>query len=82
VNDLIYGSVGSTTTIDLSQYVALAGNVDNLLNAISGVMMHGQMSTDMRSTLESTLTPITDPTQRTQEAFYLIGSSSQYQVQH
>jgi uncharacterized protein (DUF1800 family) len=82
VNDLIYGSVGSTTTIDLSQYVALAGNVDNLLDAISGVMMHGQMSTDMRSTLESTLTAITDPTQRTQEAFYLIGSSSQYQVQH
>jgi uncharacterized protein (DUF1800 family) len=82
VNDLIYGSVGSTTTIDLSQYVALAGDVNNLLDAASAVMMHGQMSTDMRSTLVSTLTGITDPTQRTKAAFYLIGSSSQYQVQH
>jgi hypothetical protein len=82
VNDLIYGNVGPTTTIDLSEYVALAPDVNNLLGAISGVMMHGQMSSDMQSTLVTTLSGITDNTQRTQAAFYLIGSSSQYQVQH
>lgn len=82
VNDLIYGSVGSTTTIDLSQYVSLASDVNKLLDSISGVMMHGQMSDDMRTTLVSTLTGITGNTQRTQAAFYLIGGSSQYQVQH
>jgi uncharacterized protein (DUF1800 family) len=82
VNDLIYGNVGSTTTIDLSQYIALAGDVNKLLDAASAVMMHGQMSTDMRSTLVTTLSGISDTKQRTRAAFYLIGSSSQYQVQH
>jgi hypothetical protein len=82
VNDLIYGSVGSTTKIDLSQYVGLAADVNKLLDAISAVMMHGQMSADMRGTLVQTLSGITDSTQRTKAAFYLIGSSSQYQVQH
>jgi uncharacterized protein (DUF1800 family) len=82
VNDLIYGNVGSTTTLDLSQYIALAGDVNKLLDSVSAVMMHGQMSTDMRSTLVTTLTGITDTKQRTRAAFYLIGSSSQYQVQH
>jgi uncharacterized protein (DUF1800 family) len=82
VNDLIYGNVGSTTKIDLSQYISLAGDVNKLLDSVSAVMMHGQMSTDMRSTLVTTLTGITDTKQRTRAAFYLIGSSSQYQVQH
>jgi uncharacterized protein (DUF1800 family) len=82
VNDLIYGSVGSTTKIDLSQYVALAPDVNKLLDAISAVMLHGQMSDDMHNTLVSTLTAITDSKERTKAAFYLMGSSSQYQVQH
>ena len=58
VNDLVYGNVGPTTTIDLSQYVALAPDVNNLLGAISAVMMHGQMSSDMQSTLVTTLSGI------------------------
>jgi uncharacterized protein (DUF1800 family) len=82
VNDLIYGSVGSNTKIDLSQYVALAPDVNKLLDAVSAVMMHSQMSADMRSTLVTALGGISDNTQRTKAAFYLIGSSSQYQVQH
>ncbi len=82
VNDLVYGSVGSTTKIDLSQYAALAPDVNKLVDGISSVMMHGQMSDDMRSTLVNTLSGITDNNQRAQAAFYLIGSSSQYQVQH
>jgi uncharacterized protein (DUF1800 family) len=82
VNDLIYGNVGSTTKTDLSQYVALAPDVNKLLDAVGAVMMHGQMSSDMRATLVTALTGITDNTQRAKAAFYLIGSSSQYQVQH
>ncbi|MBV9573605.1 MAG: DUF1800 family protein [Acidobacteriales bacterium] len=82
VNDLIYGNVGPNTKIYLSQYVALAGDVNKLLDSISAVMLHGQMASDMRATLVTALTGITDPTERTQAAFYLIGGSSQYQVQH
>jgi hypothetical protein len=53
-----------------------------LVNTIASVMLHSQMSTDMRTSLISTVSAISDPTKRTQAALYLIGSSSQFQIQH
>lgn len=82
VNTLVYGSVSGTTTVDLSGYVPLAANPDQLVTAVAAVMLHGQMSDNMRSTLVSTLSGIPDNTRRTKAAFYLIGSSSQFQVEH
>jgi uncharacterized protein (DUF1800 family) len=82
VNTLVYGSVSGTTTVDLSGYVPLAANPDQLVTAVAAVMMHGQVSDNMRSTLVTTLTAIPDNTRRTKAAFYLIGSSSQFQVEH
>jgi len=46
------------------------------------VMLHGQVSDSMRATLVTTLSGISDNTRRAKAAFYLIGSSSQFQVQH
>jgi uncharacterized protein (DUF1800 family) len=82
VNDLVYGTVGATTSIDLASYVALAPDATKLLDALSSVMLHGAMSDDMRSTLMSTLATIPDNSDRAKAAFYLIGSSSEYQVEH
>ncbi len=82
VNTLVYGSVSGTTTVDLSGYVPLAANPDQLVTAVAAVMLHGQMSDNMRSTLVSTLSGIPDNTRRTKAAFYLMGSSSQFQVEH
>jgi uncharacterized protein (DUF1800 family) len=82
VNTLVYGSVSGTTTVDLSGYVPLAANPDQLVTAVAAVMMHGQISDNMRSTLVTTLSGIPDNTRRTKAAFYLIGSSSQFQVEH
>ena len=82
VNTLVYGSVSGTTTVDLSGYVPLAANPDQLVTAVAAVMMHGQISDNMRSTLVTTITGIPDNTRRTKAAFYLIGSSSQFQVEH
>jgi uncharacterized protein (DUF1800 family) len=82
VNTLVYGSVSGTTTVDLSGYVPLAANPDQLVTAVAAVMMHGQVSDNMRSTLVTTITGIPDNTRRTKAAFYLIGSSSQFQVEH
>jgi Protein of unknown function (DUF1800) len=82
VNDLVYNQVSSTTTVNLAGYVPLAASPDQLINAVAAVMLHGQVSTDMRSTLVSTLSGISDNTRRTKAAFYLIGSSSQFQVEH
>jgi uncharacterized protein (DUF1800 family) len=82
VNTLVYGSVSATTTVDLSGYVPLAANPDQLVTAVGAVMMHGQVSDNMRSTLVTTLAAIPDNTRRAKAAFYLIGSSSQFQVEH
>jgi uncharacterized protein (DUF1800 family) len=82
VNALVYGQVSSTTTVDLSGYVPLAANPDQLVTAVAAVTLHGQVSDSMRSTLVSTLSSISDNTRRTKAAFYLMGSSSQFQVEH
>ena len=44
VNTLVYGSVSGTTTVDLSGYVPLAANPDQLVTAVAAVMLHGQVS--------------------------------------
>jgi hypothetical protein len=82
VNSLVYGSVSSTTTVDISGYVPLAANPDQLVTAVAAVMLHGQVSDSARATLVTTLSVISDNTRRTKAAFYLIGSSSQFQVEH
>jgi len=82
VNDMVYGSVSSTTTTNISPYVGVAGDVNQLLDMVSLNMMHGQMSDGMRSTLASTLTSISDNQHRAMAALYLTAGSSQFQVEH
>ncbi len=81
VNDLVYNTIGTTTT-DISAFVGLAGTPDQLVDTMASVMLHGNISADMRNSLISTITPLTDNTRRTKSALYLIGSSSQFQVEH
>jgi hypothetical protein len=82
VNTLVYNQLSSTTAVDLPGYVPLAAAPDQLVNAVAAVMLHGQVSDDMRATLVTTLSGISDNTRRTKAAFYLMGSSSQFQVEH
>jgi len=82
VNDLVYGSVSSTTTTDISAYVGLAPNPGALIDSLANVMLHGQLSDNARNTIVTTISNITDNTRRTKAALYLIGSSSQFQVEH
>jgi hypothetical protein len=82
VNDLVYGSVGSTTKPDISAYVALASDPATLVDSLSNVLTHGPLSDGARTTIITTITSLTDNTKRVKTALYLIGSSSQFQVQH
>jgi uncharacterized protein (DUF1800 family)/plastocyanin len=82
VNDLVYGSVGSTTKTDISAYVALASNPPELVDSLSNVLTHGPLSDGARNTIITTITSLTDNTKRAKTALYLIGSSSQFQVAH
>jgi uncharacterized protein (DUF1800 family) len=82
VNDLVYGSVGSTTKTDISAYVALASNPPELVDSLSNVLTHGPLSDGARNTIVTTIASLTDNTKRAKTALYLIGSSSQFQVAH
>ena len=82
VNSLVYSSIGQNTKIDLSSYTALAADANKLLDSVSAVMVHGQLSTNTRSALVAALNAISDSKRKVQAAFYLIGSSSQFQVEH
>jgi uncharacterized protein (DUF1800 family) len=61
--------------------LAIASN-DLLLDELNKVFLHGTMSSQMRSTIESALSGITDPAQRVRTAVYLVITSSQFKVIH
>ena len=82
MNSLVYGNIGANTKTDISGYVAGAGDVNALIDAVAGVLVHGQLSADARNTLVGALSAIPDNTRRAKAAIYLIGSASQAQVQH
>ena len=84
ISDLLYTQVGPNTTIDISPYVAVAGDVTNLLALINTNLMHGEMPSDMYSTLSSTLSNPAfngNPTPTAQAALYLTMASSLFQIE-
>ena len=81
VNDAIYGRIGNMTT-DLTPYLPYASSPDQLVDKLGTVMMHGEMSPEMRSTIVTAISGITDNARRIKAALYLIASSSQFQVEH
>jgi len=82
VNDAVYRTIGKSMTTDFSYYLTVASNPDQLVDTLGTVMMHGQISPEMRSTILGVVSGISDNTRRVQAALYLIASSSQYQVEH
>lgn len=82
VNDLAFGNVGSTTKTDLSEYVGLAPNPGELVDSLSEVLTHGPLSDSARTAVINMISTISDNTRRTQTALYLVGGSSQFQVEH
>ncbi len=84
INDLIYGSVGPHTTTDISAYVNAGGNVGNLLDMVNTNLMHGEMPSDMYSTIFSALSSgaFTDNTSTAKAALYLVETSNQFQMEH
>ncbi len=82
VNDAVYGTIGKSMSTDLSYYLTFASSPDQLVDRMNQLMMHGGMSSEMRSELVNALSGINDNTRRVQAALYLIASSSQYQVEH
>jgi hypothetical protein len=77
----------SGTQLNYSSYQALAGNPQQLVDALNARLMHGTMSQAMNANIVATITGITNANattqalQRTQTAIYLVATSAQYQVE-
>jgi membrane protease subunit (stomatin/prohibitin family) len=64
----------------------MASNPSSLVDSLSGLMMHGSMSADMKTSILTALQAVPAGTKQqttvAQTAIYLIATSSQYQVRH
>lgn len=75
------------TQLNYSSYTAMATNPAQLVDALNSRLMHGTMSSAMRTNIINTVTAITNANattqalQRTQTAIYLVATSAQYQVE-
>jgi uncharacterized protein (DUF1800 family) len=100
VNTLIYTGVTANTTptaispdrplgtsLDLANLEALSANPGALADLLNGLMLHGTMSTQMRTSLINAINTINDTDgttrarKRAQTAVYLVATSSQYDIQ-
>src|SRR5256714_5508372 len=71
------------TQISYANYQAQASTPENLVAMLNAMMLHSRMSSAMRSIIIEAVNsiPSSDPSMRTRVAIYLVGTSSQYQVQ-
>jgi uncharacterized protein (DUF1800 family) len=71
------------TQLNYSAYQAQAGNPAALVDMLNTNMMHGTMSSSMRTSIITAVSAISssDPAGRTRTAIYLVAASSQYQVE-
>lgn len=100
INTLVYTGVNPNTTptaaspdrprgtsIDLANLEALAANPGDVADALNALLLHGTMSTQMRSSLITAMNAINDATlttrhqKRARAAVYLTVTSSQYDIQ-
>src|SRR5207247_2071317 len=71
------------TQTNYSTYQAQAGNPAALVDMLNMNLMHGTMSSSMRTSIINAVTGISssDPAGRTRTAIYLVTTSSQFQVE-
>ena len=89
VNTMVYGSIGvgtnspRGTSLDLARLTQLAANPQSLVTELSRLMMHGSMSTAMKTSISGAVAAISagQALQRVRQAVYLVATSAQYQVE-
>jgi hypothetical protein len=85
-NSYVFGSLGTGTVVNFSSYATQAANPGALVDTLNTLLMHGSMSADMKTSIVSAMQTVpagsNQALKQAQTAIYLIGSSSQYQVQH
>ena len=73
----------SGTQTNYSAYQAQAGDPNALVGMLNTNLMHGTMSSSMRTSIINAVNGIaaSDPASRTRTAIYLVATSSQFQVE-
>ena len=80
VSAALYGSLDKTTKLDLSPFIAEAGNAGDLLDSIGYVFLHGGMSSNLARAAADAAGAAATPTAKAQAALYIALTSSEYQV--
>ena len=79
VNTLLYGKP-TGVTVDLSAFVALAGDTTKLLDYINYVFLHSSMSSQLQSAATAAVDAAPTAQAKAQAALYVVLTSSEYQV--
>jgi uncharacterized protein (DUF1800 family) len=81
VNTVVNGSISSGTKLDFTS-VYNAGSQDAMTDWLNNYLLHGTMSSEMKTDVETAMTAAgTNTKNQAKAALYLVISSSQYQVQ-
>jgi uncharacterized protein (DUF1800 family) len=82
VSAALYGSLDKTTTMDLSPFVNMAGNVSGMVNYIGYVFVHGGMSAALTLAATDAANAQSTALAKAQAALYVVLTSNEYQVIH
>jgi uncharacterized protein (DUF1800 family) len=86
----IWGGIGSDggdtpygTSLDFAELQQLASNPGNLVDRLNRLLLHGTLSDELRASIVTAVNAVDagDSLGRAQQALYLVGVASQYQVQ-
>jgi uncharacterized protein (DUF1800 family) len=80
VNSILYGSSGKAFEIDLTPFAQHAGDASSLLSYISGVFLHGSMSSALEQAAAAAVSAASTSLAKTQAALYVVLTSPEYQI--
>jgi len=80
VNAAIYGKIDAGTTLNLSTFAQYGGNTSELIDYVSYVFLHHNMSTVLQQQATDAANAAAAGTARVQAALYVVLTSNEYQV--
>ncbi len=80
VNAAVYGKLDKSTTVDLTPFVQQNSSIPALLDYISYVFLHHNMSANLEQAATDAANAVTTPTAQVQAALYIALTSAEYQV--
>jgi uncharacterized protein (DUF1800 family) len=80
VNTMLFGTLDKSTTLNLTPFVNLSGNVGDMLNYIGFVFLHDAMSANLYKQAYTAASVQTTAKAKAQAALYVVLTSGEYQI--